>query len=114
MLQLIMSDVIAVLVAADQLIKYVINTKLSGGDTVTLIPGVLRLECVYNYGGMWGLFKGKATALAVFTAVILLAVFVLLMMRKIKPAFISWCAVAIIAGGVGNLIDRIFRGYVID
>lgn len=114
MFQLASSAVIIALTAVDQLIKYLVDMKLSSGDTVTLIPGVLQLECVYNYGGMWGLFAGKANVLAIFTSVILLAALALLMARKIKPLFVSWCVVAIIAGGIGNLLDRIFRGYVID
>ncbi|MCQ2462827.1 MAG: signal peptidase II [Clostridia bacterium] len=114
MYQIITLAVIALLTAADQIIKIAVEANLASGGKATLIPHILSLEYVRNYNGMFGLFEGKRNWLAVFTVIVIAAAVVLLMMKKIKPLFVSCCAVAIIAGGIGNLIDRIVRGYVID
>lgn len=114
MYQVITLAVIAALTAADQIIKVAVEANLASGGRLSLIPHVISLEYVRNYNGMWGLFEGKRELLSVFTVVVIVGAVVLLMMRKIKPFFVSCCATAIIAGGLGNLIDRVARGYVID
>ncbi len=114
MFQLISAVVIAVLVGADQLFKYFADTMLANNQVATFIPGVLRFELVYNDAGMWGFFDGLRPVLSVLTAIISIAGIALIMSKKLKPMFLNVCAIAIVSGGIGNLIDRVARGYVID
>lgn len=114
MIQIVSLAVIAVLTAADQLIKYFVVTYLKPIGEKLIIPGVLRFTYVENDGAMMGLFGGKAQVMMWITVVIIAVLLVLLLLKKIKFGFNYCCLVAIIAGGIGNLIDRFRLGFVID
>ncbi len=114
MLQIVSLVVVALLTALDQLIKYFIVEKLKGTAGKLLVPGVLQLSYVENDGAMMGLFGGKASIMTVLTVIILVVLLAALLLKKVKPGFVYGCLVAIVAGGVGNLIDRVRLGYVID
>lgn len=105
---------ILIAVGADQLIKYFVEKNLASGRTATLLPHLIQLEYVRNYNGMWGLFEGKRELLAAFTVVVLAVGVGIILADKIRHPFPYWCAAAVIAGGAGNLIDRLFKGYVVD
>ena len=114
MIQIVSLAVIAVLTAADQLIKYFVLTYLKPIGEKLVIPGVLRFTYVENDGAMMGLFGGKAQVMMWITVVIIAVLLVLLLLKKINFGFNYCCLVAIIAGGIGNLIDRFRLGFVID
>lgn len=78
------------------------------------IPGILELTRVHNYGAAWSSFSGQTTALAVVTVLLMAAVAYLLVRRIVRHPLGVIAGVMILAGGVGNLIDRLFRGYVVD
>jgi len=102
---------IAVLtVIADQVSKW-LCMGLTG--SVTLIPGVLALTYAENTGMAFSLFSGRAWALGVVSAVCILVGWVVL--RRYRLGAISRVAAMLMLGGaVGNMIDRFFRGYVVD
>ena len=114
MIQIVSLAVIAVLTAADQLIKYFVLTYLKPIGEKLVIPGVLCFTYVENDGAMMGLFGGKAQVMMWITVVIIAVLLVLLLLKKIKFGFNYCCLVAIIAGGIGNLIDRFRLGFVVD
>ena len=114
MIQIVSLFVIATLTAADQLIKYFVVSDLKPVGEKTVIPGVLRFAYVENDGAMMGLFGGKAQVMMWLTVVIIAVILVLLMLKKVKFGFNYCCLVAIVAGGIGNLIDRFRLGFVID
>lgn len=114
MLQFISLAVILLLVAADQIIKYFVVSGLKPIGEMILIPGVLRLTYVENDGAMMGMLGGKASIMTVVTVIILIALVAVMLSKKIKFGLVYCCFVAIISGGIGNLIDRFRLGYVID
>lgn len=114
MLQFVSLAVILLLAAADQIIKYFVVSGLKPIGETVLIPGVLRLTYVENDGAMMGMLGGKASVMTVATVVILVALIAVLLSKKVKFGLVYCCFVAIIAGGIGNLIDRFRLGYVID
>ncbi len=101
------------LVGIDQLIKQWAITALETGR-ITVIPNLFYLTYVENYGAAFGILQGKTAFLAVIVSLVVLAALVLLFSGKIKHPLLYWAIVLVIAGGVGNLIDRIFQGYVVD
>ena len=102
---------IAVLtVIMDQLVKWVC---LSLTGSVTLIPKVLALTYAENTGMAFSLFSGRAWALGVVSAVCILVGW--LVLRRYRLGTLSRVAAMLMLGGaVGNMLDRFFRGYVVD
>ena len=100
----------AVVVIIDQLTKW-LCTRLSG--SVTLIPRVLALTYTENTGMAFSLFSGRAWLLGVVSVVCILLGW--LVLRRYKLGTLSRVAAMLMLGGaVGNMIDRFFRGYVVD
>lgn len=104
----------AALLGADQLIKYWTVEHLALGESAAFWPGVMRLTRVHNYGAAWSSFSGQTAALAVVTVLLMAAVAYLLVRRIVRHPLGVIAGLMILAGGVGNLIDRLFRGYVVD
>ncbi|NLA77098.1 MAG: signal peptidase II [Clostridiales bacterium] len=105
---------ILMLVLADQFIKLLVVLKLEPVGVQQLLTGFLQLRYVENTGAVFGSFSGNTTLLSIVSAILLIAVVVYLAMGKVKSKFAFVCLVLVVAGGAGNLIDRVFRGFVID
>ena len=108
--------VIAAGVILDQWSKYMAVLHLQGTDGVDLIPGVFRLTYLENRGAAYGVLQGQQWFFYIITAVILVAVLLVYRRmpagRKFLPLRV--CAVLIVSGALGNLIDRVGQGYVVD
>ena len=105
---------IAALTAADQIIKYFVLLYLKPVGSVGAINGFLEWDYVENTGAAFGSFSGNTALLSVITAVIIIAGIAAIILKKINNKFLLVTATVIIAGGLGNLIDRIFRGYAVS
>ena len=105
---------IAALTAADQIIKYFVLLYLKPVGSVGVINGFLEWDYVENTGAAFGSFSSNTALLSIITAVIIIAGIAAIILKKINNKFLLVTATVIIAGGLGNLIDRIFRGYVVD
>lgn len=105
---------IVVLLGLDQLFKFLAITFLAHKDTLPLIQNVLHLTYLENDGAAFGLFSGKQWILILVTVILVAAALYLLIARKIRAPFLMYSVALIVAGGLGNLIDRVFRGYVVD
>ena len=104
----------AVLALVDQLLKLLVKAELAPIGELPLLDGVLHLTYVENRGMAFGMMQGQKWLLIWVTALVLLVLIAGIIMGKIrKPATLFTTAV-IIGGGIGNLIDRVYRGYVID
>ena len=102
-------------VALDQYTKYLTVANIALYSEVDLIPGFLGLTFVKNTGAAFSSFEGQqwlfALIFAVFTAAVLWEYF-----KKPMPftTLERFCIAAIYAGGLGNMIDRVRLGYVVD
>ena len=105
---------IAVLTAADQVIKLFVERFLAPVGTAEFINGFIGWNYVRNTGAAFGSFSDNTVLLSVVTGAVLLTGIVLIAMKKVKSRFCLVCAVMIISGGLGNLIDRVLKGYVVD
>ena len=106
------------LVVADQLSKFGIRSNLASGESLLEI-GFFRLTRVHNTGAAFGLFQGQSFLLTIiaFVGVAALLLYTLFFYRKLPflADRLSKLAFGLILGGtVGNLIDRIYFGYVTD
>ena len=104
----------AALLGADQWVKAWVVGHLQMGETTSLFPGFLELMRVHNYGAAWSSFAGQKWLLLGVTGVILAAVLWVLARRIVRhPLGICACCL-ILSGGIGNIIDRLRLGYVVD
>ena len=106
---------VLVLIALDQLTKVWAVSALSAGPKV-LIPGVFSLYYLQNTGAAFGIGQGQTWLFTLFTILILAgaAVWYILLLKKRRPLFIRVPVLLVIAGGIGNLIDRVSLHYVRD
>ena len=104
----------AVLLAADQWVKYWTVTHLALGESCPLLPGFVELLRVHNYGAAWSSFSGMRWVLVAVTSCIVLAVAFALVRRIVRHPFGVAACFLIISGGLGNIIDRVRQGYVVD
>ena len=113
MLYLLLALFTAAIVAVDQLTKYLAAANLVG-KTVTLIPGWLQLHYITNDGMALSLFRGGRWMFVALTAVYLAVVIWAVAKKHIYKKPELWCLAAITGGAIGNLIDRVQTGLVID
>ena len=110
--------VAAGLIGLDQLTKILVDSNMKPNESIPLIAigdtQVLRLTNVRNPGAAFSILEGKQIFLVIFTAIIVLAMLYLMISKKVKRAPYIWSMSLIVAGGIGNLIDRIIRGEVVD
>lgn len=104
----------AVIVGIDQLIKYFVLEYLVPVGSVNVIDNLLSLVYVENRGAAFGIFQNQVWIFAVITVVMIAFFVYMLISGKIKGKLFTAAAILIIGGGIGNLIDRIFRGFVVD
>lgn len=101
-------------IAVDQLTKWLCVTLLKPVGRVTLIPNFLKLTYVENRGAAFGSFTEHRWVFMIISTVAIVGVTVYLL-RFCEDNRLLRCALAlIIGGGIGNMIDRIALGYVID
>ena len=103
-----------VLIVLDQLIKIIVDANMMVSQSIPVIQDVLHFTYVQNEGAAFGIFQGQRWILVGVTSVVILGGIYLLAAKKLKSNFLIWSVALVIAGGVGNLIDRIFRHFVID
>ncbi len=106
----------AVLIAVlDQISKLLVVQQIPLYSQVEAVPGLFHLTYVQNTGAAWSSFQGMrwmfVVLFAVLTAVLLYEYFC---KRMPFTTFERWCIVAIYGGGLGNAIDRVRLGYVVD
>lgn len=114
MFQVVSLIVIAVLTVIDQLTKYIaVNTVKINGPKEFLF-GLFQFRYVENTGAAFSSFSDNTLLLTVLTVIILCVCLILLLSRKFRNMFINICLMLVISGGLGNVIDRILYGFVVD
>lgn len=104
----------AVLVAVDQIVKYLVMSRISFGEHVPFIPYILELTYVENTGAAFSIFSEHTWALALVSLVMSVVLALALWKGLFKHPFGKLALTLLLAGAVGNLIDRAFRGFVVD
>lgn len=105
-----------VIIGLDQYIKYLAITYLStsANFSVPIIEDFFHLTYVENRGAAFSLFEGKSAFLIGASVLISVIFIVVLLSNKVKSKFVMFAIALVIGGGIGNLVDRIARGYVVD
>ena len=106
---------ILILVGADQLSKYLIDSYMLEGETIALISNFFHITYVKNRGIAFGMFQGKLDIISIATIIAIVAIAYYLYRERNKLSVVEKMGfIYILAGAIGNMIDRAFRGYVVD
>ena len=104
----------ACLAAADQLVKYLVSTNIPLGGSVPFLPHIMDLTYVKNTGCAFSMLEEHTWLLAVVSAVISAVLAVALAKKFFRHPIGRTALALLLAGAVGNLIDRVMLGYVVD
>ena len=125
-----------ILVAVDQLIKYWVVQTLKGKDAVVLIKDVLEFQYLENRGASFGILENKQWLFYIITAIVIIAIIFIVVriykklrdylaksleddsifrQKSVKDAlYLSFVFILLAGGAIGNFIDRVLNGYVVD
>jgi len=111
---MIYAIVVVLVLILDQSVKYWTNVNLEVGAVKDFIPGFIHLTNERNTGAAWGIFKDGRWLFVALTIVACIVIIAALKSGYIKGKLGRWMLVLIMAGGLGNFIDRLIYGYVVD
>jgi signal peptidase II len=103
----------ALIVAADQLTKAWLVSFLGPGEAVAVLGDWVRLVHSQNSGGLFGLLRGQALPFGLVSLVVV-ALIVLYHARTVPNRYLSITLGLLLGGAMGNLVDRLRIGYVVD
>lgn len=109
--------IIVILTIIDQITKYLILTVSNGeiGYSIPIIPNFFHITYVENHGMIFGLAQGKINIVTIFS-ICLIGYIIVTELKNFKN-YTKWTKIGIAviaAGALGNMIDRLFRHFVID
>lgn len=105
---------IIILVVIDQILKYAVTTNLRYAEDITIIPNLLDITYVENRGAAFGIFQNQRWFFIIFAVIMIIFFAYLIKYKNLNDKMFLVAAALIISGGIGNLIDRLFWGYVVD
>lgn len=106
--------VAVIILILDQAVKYWTTVNIALNDSMSFIPGFIELTNIHNEGAAYGIFKGMTWLFIPLTIIFVIAVIYMLVKNVIDGKFGRWTILMVMAGGIGNLIDRIINGKVVD
>lgn len=110
-----LSAIIAfIVVLADQISKYFVRLNLKPVGNIKLIEGIIDFTYVENRGAAFGMLSDNRTVFLVFSVVIIAMLCYIIAKFHGQRKLFDICLGLIAGGGIGNMIDRIFLGYVVD
>ncbi|MBQ8389118.1 MAG: signal peptidase II [Clostridia bacterium] len=110
---------ICVMVAAvfvDQITKWLAVIFLQGGEVIRwpVVDLFIQFRYIENRGAAWGMFSDQRWVFMTFSTVAIVGVLIFMFVKKPKSRLLNASLSLIVAGGIGNMIDRVFAGYVVD
>lgn len=103
-----------IILIIDQLTKFFAIKFLMNSHPIVLINDFLQLSYVENYGAAFGILQNKKIFFLVVTLLLIIGIIIYLIINNKITKFMRISLVMIIGGALGNLIDRIRLGYVVD
>ncbi len=104
---------IAAILVIDRLVKYWAMTVLAPAGEIAGINGIFHFYYVENTGAAFSILREHTWILIVITVLVVAAGIYVLFFKKLSLPY-QICVAAIVGGGIGNLIDRLVYGYVVD
>ncbi|HEY4533299.1 MAG TPA: signal peptidase II [Fusobacterium sp.] len=103
------------LLLLDQFTKYIVEQSFYLSESIPIIDDIFNLTYVENRGIAFGLFQGRLNIISVLTVIAIVAIFIYVLRNKKTLSMLEHFGYTLIlSGAVGNMIDRLFRGFVVD
>ncbi len=106
--------IFALLLGLDQVVKHVVKTSMELYESIPVIQNIFHITYVQNTGAAFSILQGKQLFLIGLSILVFIILLVVLIKNKKHSVILNLSLTMILAGGIGNLIDRLFYGYVID
>ncbi len=108
-----------VIVILDQLTKYWVSIKIEPGtyifpEPIPVIKNFFYLVHIHNTGAAWGSFSGGSLWLGILALLVISSLFFFRKYLELERSLMQYVMGLLLGGIIGNLIDRFYRGYVID
>ena len=103
-----------ILVLADQVVKFWVRANIPLGESIPFLPQIMDLTYTQNTGAAFSILREHTWLLTLLSAVLVVIVALLVARRFITGRLGLVAATLVLAGGIGNLIDRVALGYVTD
>lgn len=110
----VMAPLAVFFILIDQITKYIIATSMAVGDSFNVVGDFLRITSHRNYGAAWGMLQDR---MVFFYIVTIIVIGFIIYFYKNEAGFnplMQFGLTLVFAGAVGNFIDRLFRGNVVD
>ena len=99
---------------ADQVTKWIVVKTMELGQSIEVIPGIFRFTYIHNYGAAFGSMADSRWIFMILSTVAIIAILVFIFWKKPQSKLLLASLGLIAGGGIGNMIDRVCLGYVVD
>ena len=106
--------VIIIFLIIDIISKLIVSRVCTLNNSVSVINNFFSITYTHNYGGAWSLFSDSTILITVISIIVIIGIIIYLSKKKINNKIESLGYSFLLGGAIGNLIDRIIYGYVID
>lgn len=106
--------IMVAVILVDQLTKQLVVHFLDLGESVDVVPGVFRFTYIQNRGAAFGMLDEHRWIFMIISTVAIVALLIYLLKFAPQNNLFKIALALIIGGGIGNMIDRVFLGYVVD
>lgn len=102
------------IIIADQVTKILVSSQFTPTTQIRLIPNIINLVYLKNTGAAFSILTGRVSVLGIVSVLFCIGLIIYVIIKKPKHTLQRTALMLIFSGALGNAIDRIFRGYVID
>jgi signal peptidase II len=110
---MISAVIVVIILAVDQLTKFIVSQALNVNETIPLAKGIFDITLVHNKGAAFGILKNQ-TYLFIGASLVAISLIYSSLRKSVNDKYQIFSLSLILGGAVGNLIDRLRLGYVID
>ena len=112
---IVLVAIVVIWVVLDQFTKSLVAGQALGSTFAGPFLGLVDFRLVHNTGGAWGIFEGNPSALGIFSIAVCVLLIAYYLWQRHEVNLVQTIGIAlIVAGGIGNVIDRFTLGYVTD
>lgn len=106
--------IVLVVIIIDVVSKVLVTNNLVLNKSITIIPNFFYLTYAHNYGGAWSIFENNTLIITIISFIVILGISYYIFKNRVTKKIEIIGYSLLLGGAIGNLIDRVISGYVID